>query len=104
MAEYIDREKLRMYPLRWEFCDKENADPLFIYGVESLMEYVEWLPAADVAPVVHGEWTFAFDFHDYDFYHCSVCGRLEILLKNHDINAQCPYCHCGAKMDGGAEG
>ena len=93
MAEYIDREKLRMYPLRWEFCDKENANPLFIYGVESLMEYVEWLPAADVAPVRHGKWMpFHAEFAG-DIQYCSVC---EIGFS--DRTAYCP--HCGAVMDG----
>ena len=91
MAEYIDREKLRMYPLRREFCDKENADPHFIYGVESLMEYVEWLPAADVAPVVYGRWV-----HYDGVVICSECGGAE--------TSESCYCkQCGAKMDGKGE-
>ena len=54
------------------------------------------IPAADVAPVVHGRW---IPFLDGDhimperYYRCSRCGRVESRCQ--------PYCHCGAKMDGG---
>lgn len=112
MAEYIDREKLRMYPLRWEFCDKENADPLFIYGVESLMEYVEWLPAADVAPVVHGRWIPCTESEITGWdpnlagrdplggYFCSIC-HYEAIFSCNDEYVLSDYCPaCGAKMDG----
>lgn len=33
-------------------CDKERANEHFIFGIESVLEYVQNLPAADVAPVV----------------------------------------------------
>ena len=54
------------------------------------------IPAADVAPVVHARWV---SFLDGDhimperYYRCSRCGRVESRRQ--------PYCHCGAKMDGG---
>lgn len=110
MAEYIERETAMDIfgegPMWTGYFEPYPLEVhLAIVGVAKLIrEEIGKIPAADVTPVVHGEWTFAFDFHDYDFYRCSVCGRLEILLKNHDINAQCPYCHCGAKMDGKDEG
>ena len=44
------------------------------------------IPAADVAPVLHGRWIGV----GYD--KCSVCGGLELGRTNY-----CP--HCGAKMD-----
>lgn len=53
---------------------------------------------ADVAPVVHARWV---SFLDGDhimperYYRCSRCGRVESRRQ--------PYCHCGAKMDGGDE-
>lgn len=110
MAEYIDREKLRTYPLRWEFCDKENANPYFIYGVESLMEYVEGLPAADVAPVVHGKWVNFYG--DFSIAECSECeSQFEVTFDDEFNGAlwdgfrqfynYCPA--CGAKMDGKSE-
>lgn len=50
----------------------------------------------DGRPVVHGRW---ISFLDGDhimperYYRCSRCGRVESRRQ--------PYCHCGAKMDGG---
>ena len=52
MAEYIEREAVLKYPIRTNHCDKENANEHFIYGIESVMEYAESLPAADVVEVV----------------------------------------------------
>lgn len=58
-------------------------------------------PAADVAPVVHGEWekkydTLSQDYNsDNNWYHvCSACQK----GSQYDT-AYCP--NCGAKMDGG---
>lgn len=51
MAEYIEREALRAFPIRANHCDKEHANEHFIYGIETVLEYAENLPAADVAPV-----------------------------------------------------
>lgn len=52
MAEYIEREAIMKFPTRKDRCDKEHANEHFIFGIESVLEYVENLPAADVAPVV----------------------------------------------------
>ena len=60
------------------------------------IEAINAIPAADVAPVVHARWV---SFLDGDhimperYYRCSRCGRVESRRQ--------PYCHCGAKMDGG---
>nr|DAK51214.1 MAG TPA: DNA-directed RNA polymerase [Caudoviricetes sp.] len=57
---------------------------------------IEDAPAADVAPVVHGRWiSFLGGDHIMPerYYRCSRCGRVESRRQ--------PYCHCGAKMDGG---
>ena len=68
----------------------------------------EWIPepAADVEPVRHAYWVpeehedqvSPPTIHRYTWYYCSECGRRLIGYKN-PIDA--PYCHCGAKMDGG---
>lgn len=52
MAEYIDREELMKFPIRRDHYDKEHGNEHFIYGIETVLEYAENLPAADVAPVV----------------------------------------------------
>lgn len=55
MAEYIERAAIMEFPIRKNHCDKERANEHFIFGIESVLEYVENLPAADVAPVVRCE-------------------------------------------------
>lgn len=59
------------------------------------------IPAADVAPVVHG--SFVHDGPRFsggvDWWHCSNCGRLAS-----GVEIRFVYCpNCGAKMDGGAD-
>ena len=59
------------------------------------------IPAADVAPVVHGH--FVHDGPRFasgvDWWHCSNCGRLAS-----GVETRFDYCPwCGARMDGGSE-
>lgn len=56
------------------------------------------IPAADVAPVVHGH--FVHDGPRFaggvDWWHCSSCGRLVS-----GVETRFDYCpNCGARMDG----
>ena len=46
MARAIDLDQLLQYPLRRgsEHCDEENADPHFLNGVESVLEWAQTLP------------------------------------------------------------
>ena len=71
-------------------------------GLEST-QYIEQIPAADVAPVVHGRWigidsSFWKPTHSGDIsvfrktYRCSECRRRTAIAENY-----CP--NCGAKMD-----
>lgn len=68
---------------------------LEIEAVQS--DYIERLPAADVAPVVHGKWGDN-GIAGSMLVKCSVC--------SFDCGANSfSYCpNCGAKMDGGNEG
>lgn len=53
-----------------------------------------------------GEWIYKFTLDGDKFYECSVCGRQEVvncLCKERNLAEDRPYCHCGAKMKGGAE-
>lgn len=52
MAEYIERGALMQFPIRRDHYDRENGNEHFINGIETVLEYAENLPAADVAPVV----------------------------------------------------
>lgn len=63
----------------------------------SIESGIEGIPAADVAPVVHGRW-----IEDHDYLKCPECG---VMVKRNftffDIG-NWNYCpNCGAKMDGG---
>lgn len=77
-------------------------------------------PTVDAVEVVHGNWNIRCETHrdyhtgevDEDFYlECSECHRKvwdvrqdDVLLGRYGkICNDYPYCHCGAKMDGGNE-
>lgn len=60
---------------------------------ETVRQAIENAPAADVAPVVHGEWKY----YSPTMQECSVC-------KKHTPRHRYGFCpRCGAKMDGGKE-
>lgn len=95
MTEYIEREAIMEFPIRKDHCDKERANEHFIFGIESVLEYVENLPAADVAPVVRCKDCK----HHYD---CGIhfCNRLGM---------DCPddsdfFCSYGERKDGDSDG
>lgn len=64
------------------------------------------LPAADVAPVVHGKWVHSrYDrsSEQFDVVKCSRCGLEAYAMAYHVRDGN--YCpNCGARMDGGMEG
>ena len=100
MAEYIKREELMKFPIRRNHYDKKHGDEHFINGIETVLEYAENLPAADVAPVRHGRWEMrptgmATDTGPEYKAYCTACNE-----PNKQYHP--PFCpHCGAKMDGG---
>lgn len=106
MAEYIKREAIMKFPIRKDHCDKKHANEHFIFGIESVLEYVENLPAADVAPVVHGRWIRPHWKNSNYCCDCSECGG-EAMHRDYQWhkNGIYPICpNCGAKMDGGTDG
>ena len=92
MAAAVGKREINLVYKRQELCK----------AVESVFRD---MPAADVAPVVHGRWD---DSGRYTFpdgstaVRCTNCGcaltESEYRLNNWNY---CPV--CGAKMDGGAE-
>lgn len=51
MADYIEREELMKFPIRRNHYDKEHGNEHFINGIETVLEYAENLPTADVEQV-----------------------------------------------------
>lgn len=94
MAEYIDRDAV--YTAFANTCTDvlERASEIYYiagYSYEHVIEILDDIPAADVAPVRHGRWKR----YRKNLGECSECGEVVSVRNNY-----CP--HCGAKMDGGA--
>lgn len=81
MAEYIEREKVlsKAAPLAGCFSNMISAYDVIM------------IPAADVAPVVHGRWLYHTLIDEHIHAECSECHKIRI------IDNFCP--NCGAKMD-----
>lgn len=47
----IDADELNKFPIRLDHYDKEHGSEHFVYGVESVLEYAEYLPTVDAVPV-----------------------------------------------------
>lgn len=96
MAEYIKRDTAIRAVMAAKWVDGSDG--------AMAMEIVASPPAADVVPVVHGEWVRPHWGYSGNFcYDCSVCGNeamhKEYKWKDKKIYPICPW--CGAKMDGG---
>ena len=107
MTEYIEREALMRYPIRRDHYDRKNGNEHFINGIESVLEYAESLPAADVAPVRHGRCPVCNGkvpiVQDCDkWYSIEIEGREMSVWDGNKCVAifSIEYCpNCGAKMD-----
>lgn len=87
MADYIDRDEIKKFPIHRDHYDKEHGNVHFINGIETVMEYVDGIPTADVAPVVHANWK-----KEEGREICSNCGKKGVTWWNY-----CP--ECGAYME-----
>ena len=99
MTEYISRDTAIARLTRLEVTDK-------LATMADAKREIADMPAADVAPVVHGRWELQRKGDWTSVFVCSVCGRRETIAESESYNSQLkmpkkyPYCHCGAKMDG----
>ena len=91
MAEYIDLEAI----LR----EIERREALMVgdklVSVDAMKSFIKNRPAADVAPVRHGQW----EWDTEDIYRCSNCAEKSHVkeVMGHPEWDYCP--NCGAKMD-----
>lgn len=108
MDEYIEREAAL------DICQKEYEERLRMFdycgdtAAWNIGEAIKFLPAADVAPVVHGRWVLTPKKGFVDSLRrpvinivCSSCGFLWCERSDIKYFKHCP--NCGAKMDGGEE-
>ena len=90
MAEYIVREAL----LR----EIERREALMVgdklVSVDAMKSFIKNRPAADVAPVRHGEWEIVVGSNGNEYMVCTCC------RVSQDLTGVFTYCpNCGAKMD-----
>lgn len=85
MAEYIERS-----------AAIKAAKHAWAKGLEP-SQYIEVLPAANVAPVRHAEWVVCGDGDNVPWM-CSHCGKTTAHKYKVMYGKYCP--HCWAKMDG----
>lgn len=94
MAEYIDKNATVGI---LEAMSRSTDCECIKKRLEKAAKRVSAIPAADVAPVVHGRWSDAgfgeLPKHAPYGWACSVCGGIS-------FNNEYIYCpNCGAKMD-----
>lgn len=81
MAEYVSKSTL------YALCGQRGITYLHVSDIDNM-------PAADVAPVVHGTWFLRHIGYGH-YWECSVCHATPIYVTNN--TNYCP--NCGAKMD-----
>lgn len=102
MAEYITKEQVA----EW-FRAYGHTDDGIPY--DTLVDDIVDMPAADVAPVRHGQWDGEGDGYAdgelvIDVWYCSCCGHC-IDDGTDDPTILPNYCpNCGARMDGAGNG
>ena len=89
MTEYIERGAMDKALTTDAANDKDKNRRTWAKAICVLHD----LPAADVAPVVHGRWLFV-DTDTEQFFLCNRCKKKEFWESNY-----CP--NCGCRMDGG---
>lgn len=107
MDDYIEREALDKALTAAAANDKDKNRRTWAKAICILHD----MPAADVAPVVHGRWE-AVDRREYDADSCKIicypkdgiaCTHCRYVFKKDALWKKnfCP--NCGARMDGGVE-
>ena len=102
MTKYIELEALKnRFAKRLVWLKKDIHDE-YSLGLHDGCEYdiklIDEIPAADVAPVRHGEWEIVVGSNGKEYMVCTCC------RVSQDLTGVFTYCpNCGCRMDGGAE-
>lgn len=109
MSEYIDVSEATaiIEDKQKELCPTGRWSRNAVYGTDretfdmwqEILDRLNSIEPADVAPVVHGRWVKTYE--DCDLCHeCSLCGQ-SALLDGNEKEVLSPWCpNCGKKMDG----
>lgn len=98
MDEFISREETikRIKEVYCVGCNSYHGVRCRACGTGDAIDIVDDFPAADVAPVVHGEWEIVVGSNGKEYMVCTCC------RVSQDLTGVFTYCpNCGAKMDGG---
>ena len=87
-------------------CDNYGGAKCRACWVDDAICLIEDATTADVAPVRHGRWLLITAGYRNFGWCCSECGRSVSIncdeeLRQSMLEKEYPFCHCGAKMDGG---
>ena len=99
MDEYITKESVHTmvrHLTKFAWASPINSERRITVDTDDVHFGVDKIPAADVAPVVHGRWENGNPI-------CPVCGEDKFKDLDADIwvDWQPPFCpNCGAKIDG----
>ena len=61
MARYVKLEDIQAFPIRIDHCDNKNGNIHFILGIETMMEYIDYLPQyefPDAEPIDRPEFSY----------------------------------------------
>lgn len=100
--KYIALSELMKFPIRKDHYDKEHGNEHFVFGVETVLEYAECLPRADVEEIKFARWHTLADYKYRRIVECTACnGEFEFSKKmgtQIDLLPRCPM--CGARLKG----
>ena len=91
MDEYIEREAATNVAcnILWKMNDLSTS---------VMAKALNSIPAADVAPVRHGEWEIVVGSNGKEYMVCTCC------RVSQDLTGVFTYCpNCGCRMDGGED-
>ena len=105
MAEYIDKSAVIAKIDEFVEINKAHGFPVDIFDMEVLKKRIEQIPAADVAPVVHGSLKHTGTLWS-SMWVCTNCNEIAYYPPHGNrkkrIIQPCGYNYCpncGAKMD-----
>ena len=100
MTEYIEREAISEEIRKYYYKNPPNSSygEGFDRGLDRAQRAILDAPAADVAPLRHGDWEIVLGSNGKEYMVCTCC------RVSQDLTGVFTYCpNCGARMDGGSE-